>query len=679
MGTVYLGRAADGRVVAVKAIRPEYADQEEFRARFRSEVNRVLQVPAFCTAAVLDADPDHETPYLIVDYVDGPSLQEVIRERGPMAPGDLHGVAVGVAAALTAIHGAGVIHRDLKPTNVLFSLGLPKVIDFGIAKALEPTSRHTRTDHVMGTVAYMAPERLDPTLGDTTPAADIFAWASVVTYAGTGRTPFGGDTPMATAARILAVPPDVSGLPDSLADLVRQALSKDPRQRPTATDLLQQLLAAGPKTALPLARAVRNDPRLPRALSDLLPSTDPSPPGEPRVPGVSRSLGGPGSRGERHPLSDLLPPAQPRGADVSRSLGGPGSQGEPHPLSDLLPPARPRHADVSRSLGGPGSSAEPHPLIGISQQGGERAAGVSRSFGGSGSQGERHPLSDLLPPSGERAAGGSRSVSDLPSVAESFGRELVPPSDSSKRFDSRQLRGELVTTERKRGGATTRRMLYTLAALLGLTLVGAGVAYARTMGDVRPLASPSQATATATSAEALVAKGPSFFDPLSGPGRFHASSEETGSCAFDGKNLRARSAAGSTYQCRGPADTFSGTQTVTVQLTLQSAGSCAMVWFRHRDLHGYELTACADSLELVSAGDALPESIGRVPSTVLEPGTRHQVAIEVADDHATVSIDGALALQAALNDSTLSSGGIALGVTGSSGAATVLFGNLDVR
>jgi serine/threonine protein kinase len=159
MGTVYLGRAKDGRVVAVKAIRPEYADQEEFRARFRSEVNRVLQVPAFCTAAVLDADPDHETPYLIVEYVDGPSLQEIVRERGPMAAGDLHGVAVGVAAALTAIHGAGVIHRDLKPTNVLFSLGLPKVIDFGIARALEPTSRHTRTDHVMGTVSYMAPER----------------------------------------------------------------------------------------------------------------------------------------------------------------------------------------------------------------------------------------------------------------------------------------------------------------------------------------------------------------------------------------------------------------------------------------------------------------------------------------------------------------------------------------
>jgi serine/threonine protein kinase len=252
MGTVYLGRAEDGRVVAVKAIRPEYADQEEFRARFRSEVNRVLQVPSFCTAAVLDADPDHETPYLIVDYVDGPSLQEVVRERGPMAAGDLHSVAVGVAAALTAIHGAGVIHRDLKPTNVLFSLGLPKVIDFGIARALEPTSRHTRTDQVMGTVSYMAPERLDSTLGETTPAADIFAWGGVVTYAGTGRTPFAGDTPMATAARILAVPPDLTGLPEELTGLVGRALAKDPRQRPTATELLQGLLAVGaPKTALP--------------------------------------------------------------------------------------------------------------------------------------------------------------------------------------------------------------------------------------------------------------------------------------------------------------------------------------------------------------------------------------------------------------------------------------------
>lgn len=150
-------------------------------------------MPGFCTAAVLDADPDHATPYLVVEYVDGPSLSEVIRERGPLDGGTLHSVAVGVATALAAIHGVGVIHRDLKPQNVLFSLGTPKVIDFGIARALEVTSRHTRTDQMVGTVAYMAPERFgddpDSTVG---PAADVFAWGVVVAYAATGRTPFRG-------------------------------------------------------------------------------------------------------------------------------------------------------------------------------------------------------------------------------------------------------------------------------------------------------------------------------------------------------------------------------------------------------------------------------------------------------------------------------------------------------
>ena len=207
MGTVFLARDPAGRPVAVKAIKPEYAANEEFRARFRSEVNRAREVPSFCTAAVLAADPDSETPYLVVEYVDGPSLQEIVHERGPMSPGDLHSVAVGVAAALTAIHGAGVIHRDLKPANVLLSLGLPKVIDFGIARALEGTTQHTRPGRFVGTVDYMSPERLDSSIGAVTPAADIFAWGAVIAFAGTGRIPFWGDGPMATAAQILAFIP----------------------------------------------------------------------------------------------------------------------------------------------------------------------------------------------------------------------------------------------------------------------------------------------------------------------------------------------------------------------------------------------------------------------------------------------------------------------------------------
>ena len=255
MGTVYLARSATGRLVAVKVIRPEYAYEDEFRARFRSEVNRARQVPPFCTAELLDADPDHRTPYLVVEYVDGPSLAEVVGERGPLTAGNLHSVAVGVATALAAIHGAGGIHRDLKPRNVLFSLGTPKVIDFGIARALEATSQHTRTDQMVGTVAYMAPERFDThTDRAVSPAADIFAWGAVVAYAGTGRTPFQADSAAATAARILTQPPDLSGLPGSLRDLVAQTLAKDPQDRPTAYELLDLLLAAGPQADGELAQ-----------------------------------------------------------------------------------------------------------------------------------------------------------------------------------------------------------------------------------------------------------------------------------------------------------------------------------------------------------------------------------------------------------------------------------------
>jgi eukaryotic-like serine/threonine-protein kinase len=215
---------------------------------------------------VLDADPDHPTPYLVVEYVDGPSLAEVITEQGPLTGGNLHSVAVGVAAALAAIHGAGVIHRDLKPRNVLFALGTPKVIDFGIAQALEATSHHTRADEMVGTLAYMAPERFDPiTDRSPTTAADIFSWGAVVTYAGTGRTPFAGDTAAVTAARILTQPPRLDGLPQHLSDLVGVALAKDPADRPTASELLEMLLAIGADEARPevrrAAEAVQNSGR----------------------------------------------------------------------------------------------------------------------------------------------------------------------------------------------------------------------------------------------------------------------------------------------------------------------------------------------------------------------------------------------------------------------------------
>jgi len=258
MGTVFLARIPDGRLVAVKMMRPELAHDEEFLGRFRSELNRMLQVPPFSTAAVLDADPDHDPPYLVMEYVDGPSLSTVVRDSGVLTGSTLHGLAAGMATALSAIHGAGVIHRDLKPDNVLLARGGLKVIDFGIARAFEATSQHTRTDHLVGTVAYMAPERFDPVdERPVTSAADIFAWGALVTFAATGRTPFAAESPPATAMRILTQPPRLDGLPGTLRDLVESALSKVPEDRPTARDLLSALEAA---QAPPVAARPRPEP-----------------------------------------------------------------------------------------------------------------------------------------------------------------------------------------------------------------------------------------------------------------------------------------------------------------------------------------------------------------------------------------------------------------------------------
>ncbi|MEU4692992.1 protein kinase [Actinoplanes sp. NPDC023714] len=264
MGSVFLGRDPAGRPVAIKTVRPEYVADTEFRGRFRSEVNRAQQVPPFSTAEVLDADPDHEPPYLVVEFVDGLSLAAEIRDKGPLTGSALHSVAVGVATALTAIHGAGVIHRDLKPGNVLFARGGIKVIDFGIARAFEATSQHTRTDQMVGTVAYMAPERFDPVDGrPVTPAADIFAWGAVVVYAATGRTPFAAESAAATAMRILTQPPDLTGVPSSLVAVVERALAKDPVERPTARELLDLLLASSASSAASASVAIAPSPAPP--------------------------------------------------------------------------------------------------------------------------------------------------------------------------------------------------------------------------------------------------------------------------------------------------------------------------------------------------------------------------------------------------------------------------------
>ena len=250
MGTVYQAEDAEGRKVALKVIRDHLLDRPEFRARFRGEVDRVKNVPPFCTAEVIDADPEHEPPFLVVEYVDGPSLSEIVRESGPLSGAALHSIGLGMATALTAIHNCGVIHRDLKPANVLLPRGGVKVIDFGLARDTSTSTQLTQSDQVMGTIPYIAPERLGSGNAGITPASDVFAWGAVMVYAATGHTPFLGDSPASTAVRILTDEPNLEGVTGPLRDIVNRALSKNPQQRPTARQLLDELVSLGATRAV---------------------------------------------------------------------------------------------------------------------------------------------------------------------------------------------------------------------------------------------------------------------------------------------------------------------------------------------------------------------------------------------------------------------------------------------
>ena len=237
MGVVYLGVAWDGSPVAVKVLRPELADDAEFRARFGHEVAALLRVRGECTVRVIEAATSSARPFMVTEYAEGPSLAEYIDAHGPLGAGMLYGLATGLAEALTAIHAAGVVHRDLKPSNVILTSAGPKVIDFGIAQTLGSTSV-TRTGMMVGSAGFMAPEQVTGRAG---PAADVFAWGVTVAYAASGQPPFGDGEPMAILYRILHDAPDTAAVPDMLRPLVMSALAKDPRQRPAAAGLLDLL------------------------------------------------------------------------------------------------------------------------------------------------------------------------------------------------------------------------------------------------------------------------------------------------------------------------------------------------------------------------------------------------------------------------------------------------------
>ncbi|MFD4126268.1 protein kinase [Streptomyces globisporus] len=346
MGQVFLARSDRGRTVALKLVRRELAERPEFRARFRQEVHAAHRVGGAWTAPVLDSDTEAPVPWVATGYVAGPSLQRIVSGRpgapvtasgayGPLPARSVRFLGSGLAHALQHIHGAGLIHRDLKPSNVLMTIDGPRVIDFGIARALESVADGdlTRTGVLVGSPGFMAPEQVR---GErVTTACDVFCLGSVLAYAASGRLPFGTAESGGVHAlmfRIAQEDPDLTGVPEELAGVVRDCLEKDPAARPGTDEILARLGEADADEPWLPATLIA---QLGRQAVGLLDAEDPEEPGKPEAPG--RPWSPRGSESPQTPETPRRPvsPQWPAGPAVPPS--------GPRALASPPPPAQPMH------------------------------------------------------------------------------------------------------------------------------------------------------------------------------------------------------------------------------------------------------------------------------------------------------------------------------------------------
>ena len=257
MGRVYLAFSPGGRAVAVKVIHPELARDPAFLARFGHEVAAARQVSGAYTAPVVDASGEgDDPPWLATVFVPGPSLADAITAHGPLPPESLWRLAAGLVEALAAVHSRGLIHRDLKPPNVLLAADGPRVIDFGISRALDATTA-TASGMIVGTPSFMSPEQAEGL--PVGPASDVFSLGCVLTYAATGSGPFGAGTPAGIIYRIVHAQPPLEGISGPLRDLITRCLTKDPAERATLTELMD-VITAQPASSHPCVVVLASRP-----------------------------------------------------------------------------------------------------------------------------------------------------------------------------------------------------------------------------------------------------------------------------------------------------------------------------------------------------------------------------------------------------------------------------------
>ncbi|WP_194899205.1 serine/threonine-protein kinase [Catenulispora pinisilvae] len=257
MGSVYLGWDPAGRPAAVKVVRNDFLQDPDFRARFRREISSARRVSGPWISRVLDADPDAESPWLATEYVAGPTLDAAVNRFGPLPTETVAVLAQCLGQALEAVHAAGVVHRDIKPNNILLAADGPRIIDFGIARATDDTKLTATHAGVLGVAGFIAPERIERQA--MLPAGDVFAGGVVLAFAATGKLAFGSGEPVTVAYRVVHAEPDLAELPEELRPLVAQCLAKDPAARPDAVQM------AGEAARL---RGASDWPGVPMSLTD---------------------------------------------------------------------------------------------------------------------------------------------------------------------------------------------------------------------------------------------------------------------------------------------------------------------------------------------------------------------------------------------------------------------------